>query len=463
MGIARLAIEAMQHSAPAGLPSLVAAAARLHLLDAIGVGLAASASPAGKSWNLFADDLPPGPASVFGRTQGANAADAALVNGGLTHSLEFDDTHMGSIIHGSAVLASAALAVAEHRGVSGARLIGAYVRGWELLVRLGLAAPGSFQARGFQVTSTAGALAAAAVAAELGGLDEEQSANAVGIALSQASGVFEFLSNGSSVKSLHPGWAAHAGITAAALARAGMSGPETALEGRFGLFASFTGDRAAADRFAASLADFGEEWHVLEAAYKFHPCCHYLHPFIEAAGHLMDRGVTADDIAQITCRIAPPAATVVCDPWESKQRPGSGHAARWSLPIVVASRFIDGPVGLHTFEQAASETVRELARRMHWEPLAGHRYPERFEAEIVCETRNGMTQSVRIDDVYGSASRPADAADVRVKFYANAATVMTKAEAANLEAAVDSLDDAGDLTKLTRALRCVKPKERMNQ
>jgi len=454
MSLARQAIRAMRSLAPDGLPQAVATAARLHVLDAIGVGLAASASSSGKVLVAFARDLPDGGASVFGRAQGASAADAALVNGALIHSLEFDDTHMASIVHGSAVLASTALAMAERYAVSGARLLSAYARGWELLVRFGLAAPGEFQARGFQVTSTAGALAAAAVAVELSALDEEQSVNAVGIALSQASGVFEFLSNGSSVKSLHPGWAAHAGIMAAALARAGMSGPETALEGRFGLFASFAGDRAASDRFAACLADLGSVWHLLDAAYKFYPCCHYLHPFIEAAGILRDRGIAADHIAQIVCRIAQPAALVVCEPWENKQHPKTGHAARWSLPIVVAARFIDGRIDMQTFAQLPSTAVRELARRTLWEPLADARFPERFEAELLCETRDGTTHRVRIDDVYGSANRPAHATDVRAKFHANAALVMTNTEVANLETAVDGLDCVKDLNELTRALRC---------
>lgn len=454
MSLARQAIRAMRGLARAGLPEAVAKAARLHLLDAIGVGLAASASSAGKALVAFARDLPEGITSVFGRTQGASAADAALVNGGLIHSLEFDDTHMASIVHGSAVLASTVLAMAEQHAVSGERLLSAYARGWDLLVRLGLAAPGEFQARGFQVTSTAGALVAALVAAELSALDEEQSVNAVGIALSQASGVFEFLSNGSSVKSLHPGWAAHAGIMAAALARAGMSGPEAALEGRFGLFASFAGDRAASDRFVASLADLGSVWYLLDAAYKFYPCCHYLHPFIEAAGILMDRGITADRIAQIMCRIAQPAAPIVCEPWENKQQPETGHAARWSLPIVVAARFVDGRIDMETFERPASKAVRKLARRTYWEPLADARFPERFEAEMSCETRDGATHRVRVNDVYGSANRPARTDDVRAKFRANGALAMTAADAARIEEAVDGLNRAKDLTGLTCALRC---------
>ena len=101
-------------------------------------------------------------------------------------------------------------------------------------------------------------------------------------------GVFEFLSNGSTVKSLHPGWAAHSGIMAANLARAGLTGPETSFEGRFGLFRAFAGEGEAADRFARELTTFGRRWCLMEAAYKFYPCCHYIHPFIEAGRLLQD-------------------------------------------------------------------------------------------------------------------------------------------------------------------------------
>ncbi|MBI2616318.1 MAG: MmgE/PrpD family protein, partial [Gemmatimonadetes bacterium] len=125
---------------------------------------------------------------------------------------------------------------------------------------------------------------------------------ALGIALSQASGVMEFLTNGSSVKSLHPGWAAHGGVVAALLARSGMTGPETSLEGRHGLFRQFAADDKAPERFRALIGDIGRKWHLPDAAYKFYPCCHYLHPFIEAAGILAERGVRAEPAAQLRCQ-----------------------------------------------------------------------------------------------------------------------------------------------------------------
>jgi 2-methylcitrate dehydratase PrpD len=331
-------------------------------------------------------------------------------------------------------------------------VLGAYTRGWELLIRIGLAAPGSFQARGFQVTSVGGALVAAMVAAELGGLDEAQAVAAMGIALSQASGVFEFLSNGATVKSLHPGWAAHAGVIAANLARAGLTGPQTSFEGRFGLFRAFAGDHGAASRLSEQIGSFGLVWHLADAAFKFHPCCHYLHPFVEAAGLLAGKGVQADAIEHILCHAPAGAAGIICEPWALKQAPETGHAARWSLPAVVAARLVEGKVDLDTFEQKPSPAVLALAARIDWEPLVNDRFPEKFEAELSIRLKDGTVHEVRVDDVYGNRSRPAEAERVREKFRANAARSLASAQVAQLEQAIETIEGAPDLNRLTQVL-----------
>lgn len=460
MTLARRLVQALRATSHQPLPEAVAAAARLHLLDAIGVGLAAAASPAGEAYRSTAQQLANGgPATVFGQASGASAAEAALINGGLIHSLEFDDTHTASIVHGSSVIAAVALAAAEASGASGSTLLSAYARGWEVLVRFGLASPGGFQARGFQVTSVGGALAAALVASELAGSSEDQTIAAIGIALSQASGVLEFLANGSSVKSLHPGWAAHGGVLAAMLARAGMTGPETSLEGRHGLFRQFAADEEAPARFGTLIQDFGRLWHLPDAAYKFYPCCHYLHPFIEAAGQLAARGVGAGDISRIVCRVPAGAAAVICEPWQRKQAPETGHAARWSLPVVVAARLMEGRIDLETFERMASPAVRELAGRISWEPLREARFPERFEAEIECTTRSGAVHAVRIDDVCGNRTRPADRGAIAAKFHANAARSLAPGASEPLARAVEELAAAPDLGALRRALRQIRQRE----
>jgi len=455
--LARELVKALRSVRARPLPENVALAARLHLLDAVGVGLASAESPVGAAYRDFARDVARGgPATVFGQSSGATAADAALINGGLIHSLEFDDTHTASIAHGSAVIAAASLAVGEAQGASGAALLAAFARGWEVLIRFGLASPLGFPSRGYQTTAVCGTLAAALVASDLLRLTEDQSIAAIGISLSQASGVFEFLTNGSSVKSLHPGWAAHGGVVAALLARSGMTGPETSLEGRYGLFRHFAGDEAAAERFRALVDDIGLTWHLPNAAYKFYPCCHYLHPFIEAAGILSERGVRAEDVGSILCRVPAGEAAVICEPWESKQAPETGHAARWSLPIVVATRLVEGKIDLATFESPASAAVRELARRIRWEPLPDARFPQRFEAEIVCEKRTGATETVPIDDVYGNHTRPPETAAILAKFRANAARSLQAEAIDSVERAVQGLMAARNVGALSRALREIR-------
>ena len=456
MTLARELVRALAALRDQALPDAVMQAAQLHLTDAIGVGLAAAGSPIGGAYRKLAADLARGgPATAFGQTTGAAPADAALINGGLIHSLEFDDTHTGSIIHGSSVIAAASLASTEAQGASGAALLGAFARGWEVLIRFGLAAPLGFPGRGFHTTSVTGPLAAALVAGELAGLSEDERVASLGIALSQSSGVFEFLTNGSSVKSLHPGWAAHGGVLAAQLARAGMSGPETSLDGRHGLFRQFAGDETGAERFRASMGDLGQRWHLLDVAYKFHPCCHYLHSFIEAAGILAGRGVLATDVERLLCLVPAGAAPIICDPWAGKQAPANGHAGRWSLPVVVAARLVQGQVDLATFESLATPAVLALAQRVEWEPLAGADFPRCFEAEIICTTKAGAEQRVRVEDAYGNNSRPPGAKAVLEKFRANAARAMSAAAANTLELAIAALPQALDLTSLSTALRSV--------
>lgn len=432
MSLSRTIVQAWRRLKAAPLPEAARAAARLHMLDAVGVGLAASALDQGGAYRRLATGHT-GVATALTGARTADPAEAALINGGLIHSLEYDDTHTASIVHGSSVLAAAALAAAEGAGQPLAAALDAYLLGYEVLIRIGLAAPGAFQARGFQITPVGGALVAALIAAELTDADEEQCVNAIGIALSQSSGVFEFLTNGSTVKSLHPGWAAHAGLIAARLAKAGMTGPETALEGTRGLYASFAGDASAGARLAGLMCDFGTRWHTMDVAFKFVPCCHYLHPFVEAAGLLADEGVHPGAIERMTLRIAPGAAGIVCEPWPLKQSPGDGHSARWSLPVVVAARLVEGKVDHDTFRAPAAPAVRALAARCTWEPLTPNRFPQAFEAEIICILKNGTALTRRIDDVYGNASRPAQTDDVRAKFRANAALALPAEAIATLE------------------------------
>ena len=131
------------------IPETALEAGRLHLLDAIGVGIAASSLPQGEPYRRFYSGAA-GPISLLNGQSVPEAADAALINGGLIDSLEYDDTHTASIVHGSAVLAPVMLAVAQAYQRSPETALRAYIAGYELLIRLGLGAAGGFRAMAFR-------------------------------------------------------------------------------------------------------------------------------------------------------------------------------------------------------------------------------------------------------------------------------------------------------------------------
>lgn len=416
------------------VPDAVQALARLHLADAIGVGLAASSVPGQRRWLAQLREqgagrgADAGPATVLGLAGSVPAPLAALLNGTSIHSLEYDDTHMASIVHGSAVIVPAALAAAEARGLALDEVVRLVVAGWETLVRLGEASPGGFQRRGFQVTSVGGVVVAALLASVAGGANLAQATAAMGIAGSQAGGIFEFLSNGSNVKALHPGWAAHAGLWAAASAQAGMTGPDTVLEGRFGLFNAYAADAQAGERLAAGLGDLGRRWKLDEAAFKFYPCCHYIHPYLECTQALLPQLAAhggLQGLAAVHCRVAPGAATVICEPWAAKQQPRTANEAKYSLPYCIARVLLGRPVDVPamTAGNVDPEAVA-LAARIQWSAREDSRFPECFDADLAITCADGTRLHHAVPQVLGSPQRPAGEDAIRAKFLGNAALAL---------------------------------------
>ncbi|HEY4094716.1 MAG TPA: MmgE/PrpD family protein [Baekduia sp.] len=438
--------------AEGGLPPAVARAAQDHLLDAIGVGLAggaAATSPVGPSVAL----LGAGHGTVLGRRDQLGTADAALINGTLIHSMEFDDTHVPSVIHGSAVVVPAALAVGERADASGADLLVAIAAAWETLVLIGLASPGGFQAAGFQTVAVAGPFGAAVASALLSGMDADTLVSALGICGSQAGGTFAFLSDASTVKAMHAGWAAHAGILAADMAALGVTGPASVFEDRFGFFASYTRDADAAERFAGLLSRLGVEWALPEAAFKGYPCCHYIHPFLEAAERLRAEGLSAGDVEEVVCHVPAGAAPIICEPWDAKLAPSSDHDARWSLPVCLARVLLSGRLGPADIAGIASDAeVLGLAARIRWEPWEDSGFPARFPARVEVVEAGGVRHDVTVDDVRGSASRPFSRAEVHAKFMANATPVVGADRAAAIVGAIEDLPNV-DVRALTALLR----------
>lgn len=437
------------------IPAPIQRLARLHLIDAIGVGLAAARVPAQQRFlsQLRTEACGAGAATVFGFAAGVAAPLAGLLNGSSIHSLEYDDTHMGSIVHGSAVIVPAVLAAVEASELSLDDAVKLVVAGWETLVRIGEASPGGFQRRGFQVTSVGGVVIAAMLAAVARGSRLAQTTAAMGIAGSQAGGIFEFLSNGSNVKALHPGWAAHAGLWAAACAQAGMTGPDTVLEGRFGLFNAYCDDAQAGTRLAEALPGLGSVWRLADAAFKFYPCCHYIHPYLECAQALLAQAGDVGSITSVLCRVAPGAATVICEPWQAKQDVQSGSQAKYSLPYCVARVLLGRPVDVATMTaDGVDADAVALSALIRWEPRHDSRFPEFFDADMEITLADGGRRQHAVAQVMGGPHRPATEAAVKAKFMANASASLPDNACDTLW---QSIMQGGPLRDLQRALRSI--------
>ena len=432
-------------SPPEAIPAEVRAWAKLHLLDTVGCGVAAVGSGSGEAPTTIAVAQGGRPeASLLGESTLVPAALAALANGTRSHALDFDDTHERGICHSSTVVAPAALAVGEACGSSGGEVVDAYILGSELALRIAIEAADGLYARGFHPTSVCGAFGATAASCRLYGLGAEETRNALGIVGSFAAGLFEYLSDGSSTKPLHAGWAAQAGVQSALLAQAGGTGPATVIEGRFGLLASHTGSTSGARAICDGL---GDRWESTQTSIKPFPACHFVHSSTWAAGELATEArLSPEEIAEVFVRIPAEGVPVVLTPPADKAIPRTPYDAKFSLPFTLAHRLVHGELGLSAFspERIRDPQVLELAARVRFEPLADPS-PSRFAGGTRLVTRSGDQLDRLLAHVPGSPENPLDDAWVISKFHANAQLGLSGDSVDELADQLGSLDQAKSL------------------
>jgi len=381
-------------------------------------------------------------------------ASAALLNGALGHALDFDDTHTLSVIHTAAPVVPAALAGAEAFRKSGREMLRAAVAGFESEIRIGLAAPGRFHARGFHMTAIAGAFGAALAYGLLAGLRGKRLVSALGICGSLAAGIFEYLEDGSPVKALHPGWAAHAGIAAAALAGGDFGGPASVFEGRFGLLRShLEGEKYDASALTSGL---GERWETLATAFKPYPCGHVIHAFLDAALRTQQEGgFPPEAIDAVLCHAAKGAIDLVLDPIEAKRRPRSEYDAKFSLPYCLGSIFVRGRCGVEEFEAEAVRDPRVLAvaAKVAYRREDGFDFPRFFPGKIEVRLRDGRTFAAEEKHQRGCPENPLSEEAVRRKFLDNAGRTLSPSRAGALAEAILRLDALESVEPIASALR----------
>jgi 2-methylcitrate dehydratase PrpD len=340
--------------------------------------------------------LQPAPqASLLGRREKVDIASAALVNGISSHTWDFDDTHLKTIIHPAGPVAPAVLALAEQRGLSGRAVIDALVLGIEVSCRVGNAVYPDHYDRGWHITGTTGMLGSAAACSRLLGLDAARTQMALGIAASQPTGLREQF--GTMTKPFHPGGAARVGLMSALMAQHGYTASLRALEAPRGLLQVFS-DKT---DWSEITDDLGTRWEAALNTYKPFACGIVIHPAIDGCVQLRQaHGLKAEDIASVTLKVHSLVLELT-----GKKTPADGLQSKFSVYHSCAVGLIFGQAGEHEYTDAVVNRPDVLALRAKVEAVVDDSIDE-ASVDVTIRTTDGRTLNLFVEHAIGSVERP---------------------------------------------------------
>ncbi len=404
-------------AALSGVPLPVRAKCEDLLVDVVGLCVAARNEDYVKATLAACDD--DGPCTAIGHSRMLSATASALVNGTAAHGEDFDDTFEGGPVHAGAVIVPAVLASCERHGRDGKTALLGIAVGCEVMCRLSTVIPKAVHKAGFHPTAVFGAIGAAAGVGAALSLSEKQLTDALGIAGSMASGIIEYLAEGTWTKRMHAGWAAQSGIRAALLAREGFSGPRTVFEGVHGLFHGFA--HSTQGNYEALTGDFGARWVIETLAFKPYPCGTMAHPFIDCAKKLRAQGIKPDDISEMVCETAEGIVHRLWEPLTDKQMPKNGYAAKFSIPYLLATGLVRGDVGFEHFTETAVRDPDVLATsaKVKFVVDPNNPYPNAFTGHIRASLNDGRVVEVRQPHFRGGVNEPLMRQDIAAKFRLN--------------------------------------------
>lgn len=441
--LARFALEVTVDTVPADVLTL----AKEHFLDALGIALASSRFDIGRAVLQGARELGEGrQATAIGSGVRLPAASAALVNGVLAHALDFDDTHIGAIYHASAQAMAASLAAGQANRSSGQEVLLAFTVALEIGCRLATVGAPDFHQRGFHPTALCGTFAAAAAAGRLYKSDQKALVWSLGLCGSQAAGIL--ISGTSWLKRLHPGWAAHSGLAAVALGRAGFIGPDSVFEASKGGFYATHIQRAPEGDTLPSIG-LGQTWQTLGIALKPYPCCHFIHAFVDAALEL--RGQFAlGDIERIECPLTAVLHQMVAEPRDACVRPPIPYRALFSVQYAVALALVRGRVDLAAFhdEPLNAADVVSVAEKTWCVDDPDSDFPLHFPGEVIVHLKDGRVFRSRKAASLGTPDVPLERQAIIAKFMANATRAISREAAEQLVDRVLNIEAAESLDEI---------------
>ena len=393
-----------------------------------------------------------GNCTALGHEGSFDMAGAAMLNGTAAHGEDYDDTFEGTPMHPSAAIVPAVLAAAEHTGANGEAVLRGVVVGCELMCRMAIVAPTAQHRAGFHPTAVAGAMGAAAAVSVVLGLDAKQTTDALGIAGSMASGIIEYLAEGTWTKRLHPGWAAQSGIRAAHFARGGFKGPRTVFEGEHGFFYAFGTEGIEPD--VTRITDqLGSKWQFADIAFKPYACGTMVQPFIDCAVVLARQGLDVSQVESVLCRVGEGTVHRLWEPLSEKRLPSTPYSAKFSVPFGVAVGLLDQEAGLRQFteDRIADPAVHDLTARISYEIDPDDEYPRNYTGTVILTMKDGSKREARQPHLRGGRRERLPLEEIIAKFRANCRFGgWDDARIDALLAAAQSLFDASDLAVLAQ-------------
>lgn len=391
-----------------------------------------------------------GPCLVIGAGIGTSPTLAAFANGCAAHAFELDDVHEEAISHPGAVVIPAALATAQSVGATGQQLLEAITVGYEAMGRVGIAVgPAAHMLAGFHPTGQSGVFGAAAAVATLLELDTERLRHALCIAASFSSGTTEFTQSGGMSKRLHAGRAAEGGTTAALLAADGLEGPSRALDGRYGFCRIFTTE----PRLHLLTHELGQRWMIDEITVKPYAACSDIHPLIDAALQLRERGIDPERIATIVADVPTKAA-------EQNDLDGttSVMAAQYSGPFNVAAALLADPADPMTYRVAAlrDQRIKDLQSKvlaLRPSPEFDATYAWKMGGRLTVTMDDGTEHTSSVHGQLGSMHNPLSEAQRHAKLVQ---LMHHTFDADALTASIRRLDTSPDLDDLCQLLSAVR-------
>lgn len=441
------------------LPPDIAAISKQQVLDTIGIALAGYAADGVRQLREFTVAMAGRPESrIWGAAAAVPAHEAARVNGAMAHALDYDDTHEKSYVHPSVITIPAVLAIAEKTpGVTGRDIIVATALGTDLSCRLAMAAqPGVDPFKvGWHNTTVYGYISSALAAGKLLGLTRQQMIDAAGIAYHQAAGNAQAHVDGALTKRMGPGFAGCAGVLAAQLAQAGVTGARHVLEGPIGLYRQYHGGNYDRGRLLDGL---GVHFAAADLSFKPYPSCRGSHTAVDAALAIRrQQAFPASDIKAITIYMGPGEYKLLGTPLEAKRAPRSNVQAQFSNPWIVTTTLLDGRLSLADFSPAALDRpdVLALTARTHTVldasllAAGGGVGPTRLTVEL----RDGRRLTQTVYTAKGEPRQPLSTAEFEQKFFDCARSAgLAESQAAALQSAILGLERLADARELTKQM-----------